>query len=483
MHYGLAKTQPLQPGTCLVIGLLADDAQDDLIKKWGAPLQTMIVHLAPKLKEVGDTLWQTDVDGMSLLLIHCGDKALFSSSALSKRVANITKALLQQRIQTATIALPSVEGLHPDVALQKMVIAVDDNVYQMLDFKSHDKKPHALKTVHFDVAGASVEALHHANAITQGIRLTRNLANLPANICTPTYLAEQALTLSKEHASIKTTVMDHAAIKKMGMGALLAVAQGSQEPPQFIELHYQGHCEKPPIVLVGKGVTFDSGGISLKPPGGMEEMKFDMAGAASVLGTLKAAALMKLPIHLIGLIPTTENMPSGTATKPGDIVKSLSGQTIEIVNTDAEGRLILADALTYAERFKPEFVIDIATLTGAVIVALGHETTGLLTTDEALATQILEAAHESGDAAWRLPLHEAYQELINSPLADMMNSTADRSAGTITAACFLSRYTKSYRWAHLDIAGTAWISGSKRNATGRPVQLLLQLIKKACHAR
>jgi leucyl aminopeptidase len=247
-------------------------------------------------------------------------------------------------------------------------------------------------------------------------------------------------------------------------------------------MQYHGHKDKAkaPIVLVGKGVTFDSGGISLKPPAGMEEMKYDMAGAARVLGTLKACALLKLPVNVVGLIPTTENMPSGKATKPGDIVTSMSGQTVEIVNTDAEGRLILSDALTYAERFKPEFVIDIATLTGAIIIALGHETTGLFTTDDKLAETILTAAEEAEDAAWRLPLLDIYQDAIDSPIADMANSTADRSAGSVTAACFLSRYTKKYRWAHLDIAGTAWVSGKKRNATGRPVPLLLQILTDAC---
>ena len=234
---------------------------------------------------------------------------------------------------------------------------------------------------------------------------------------------------------------------------------------------------------MGKGITFDSGGLSLKPADGMAEMKYDMAGAASVLGTLKACALLKLPINVVGLLACAENLPGGTAVKPGDIITSMSGQTVEIINTDAEGRLVLADALTYAERFEPRFVIDMATLTGAVIVALGNVNSGLMTNDEALAQLILSAASESEDKVWRLPLDADYQEAIDSPLADMLNATFDRSAGSITAACFLSRFTDKYRWAHLDIAGTAWVSGKKRNATGRPVSLLIQLLRHVADSR
>lgn len=493
MHFGLIDTLKLKDNDCLVLGLFADKTQPKTIESvynckhsldsLPPSFKEVISRLSQKMNDAGDLIWQSDIEGRSMLLIHCGDESQWTQQTMTKRMSDITQALKKQRIPTATICLPPIAKMEANTQLQHMIVALDTNLYQMLEFKSQNKKTNTLESVHFILPGASVEGLQNADAVTQGIRLTRNLANLPANICTPTYLAKQALELAKQHSSIKTQVMDREAMKKMGMGALLAVAQGSTEPPQFIEIHYNGSSKTAPIILVGKGVTFDSGGISLKPPSGMEEMKFDMAGAASVLGTLKACAMMKLPIQVIGLIPTTENMPSGSATKPGDIVTSMSGQTIEIVNTDAEGRLILADALTYAERFKPEFVIDIATLTGAIIVSLGHETTGLFTPDEALADTILSAARESGDASWRMPIQEVYQELIDSPLADMANSTADRTAGSVTAACFLSRYTKKYRWAHLDIAGTAWVSGKNRNATGRPVPLLIQIIKNASHAR
>jgi len=427
-------------------------------------------------------IWQADLDeDRSLCILHCGDETTFTNQTLKKYIAEITHSLTKHRIEKATICLPQLLNHSPEAQLQQMVLNFDEDLYQLLDFKSSEKKPHSLQSITFNVPNANAGTLHAAESIAEGIRLTRHLANLPSNVCTPTHLAEEALKLAKQHSEIKTKVMDRKAIQKMGMGAFLAVAQGSNEPPQFIEIQYKGNSKQPPIILVGKGVTFDSGGISLKPASGMEEMKFDMGGAASVLGTIKACALLKLPLHVIGLIPTTENMPSGSAVKPGDIVTSMSGQTIEIINTDAEGRLILADALTYAERFKPQFVIDIATLTGAMIIALGHITTGLLTPDDALADTIIKAARESHDATWRLPLFDEYQEAIDSPLADMANSTGDRAAGSITAACFLSRYTKKFRWAHLDVAGTAWVSGKKRNATGRPVPLLIQILRNAAH--
>lgn len=481
MHYGLINKLNINTGDSLVLGILAKQPLPDAVVQLDKQLGGVIQRLTQRLQDNGDMIWQADADGRNILIIHCGDDTSFNVQTLKKRTADITNALIKQRLHTATLCLPLLPGKKANWQLQQMVLNIDDNLYQCLDFKSGPKKPHNLKTVEFFMPGTTVEGLHHAQAAAEGVRLTRTLANLPANVCTPTYLAEQALHLAKIHPEIKTQVMDHKAIEKMKMGSLLAVARGSDEPPQFIEMQYHGHTDKTkaPIVLVGKGVTFDSGGISLKPPAGMEEMKYDMAGAASVLGTLKACALLKLPINVVGLIPTTENMPSGKATKPGDIVTSMSGQTVEIVNTDAEGRLILSDALTYAERFNPEFVIDIATLTGAIIIALGHETTGLFTADDQLAATILAAAEEADDTAWRLPLLDIYQDAIDSPIADMANSTADRSAGSVTAACFLSRYTKKYRWAHLDIAGTAWVSGKKRNATGRPVPLLLQILTNA----
>ena len=322
---------------------------------------------------------------------------------------------------------------------------------------------------------ACEESMQQGLAIAHGMILAKDLGNLAPNICTPTYLAKQAKDLAKAH-KLKVSILEQKDMEKMGMGSLLAVASGSEQPAKLIVLEYHGSGKKEsPIVLVGKGVTFDTGGISLKPAADMDEMKFDMSGAASVLGTLHAIAEMNLSINVVGIIPATENMPSGRATKPGDVVTSMSGQTIEILNTDAEGRLILCDALTYAERYDPKIVIDIATLTGACVIALGNYTTGLMSNDDELAEGLLSAGERAADRAWRLPLWDEYQDLLKSNFADMAN-IGGRTAGTITAACFLSRFTNNYRWAHLDIAGTAWKSGKEKGSTGRPVPLLVQFL-------
>jgi leucyl aminopeptidase len=313
--------------------------------------------------------------------------------------------------------------------------------------------------------------LQRGLALAAGVELARECANRPGNHFTPTLLAEQAKTLAAEQG-LKVEVLDRKAIEKLGMGAFLAVTRGSDEPPQFIVLQYQGAPKKDaPLVLVGKGITFDSGGISLKPAAEMDEMKFDMGGAASVLGVFRAVAELKPKLNLIGLIPTCENLPSGRAVKPGDVVTSLSGQTIEILNTDAEGRLILCDALTYAERFKPAAVVDIATLTGACVIALGHHRSGLFSTDDALAAALQAAGDAALDPAWRLPLDEEYDEALKSNFADMAN-VGSRAGGVVTAAMFLKRYTANYRWAHLDVAGTAFKGGAAKGGTGRPVALL-----------
>ncbi len=325
-------------------------------------------------------------------------------------------------------------------------------------------------------ANASLKAaLARAEAVAAGVALTRDIANLPGNHCTPTRLAKFAQELAKRHA-LKVEVLGRAELQRLGMGALLAVAQGSAQAPRFIVLRYEGAARRDaPHVLVGKGVTFDSGGISLKPGAEMDEMKFDMSGAASVLGCFEAVARLRPKLNLVGLIPATENMPDGAAVKPGDVVTSLSGQTIEILNTDAEGRLILCDALTYAERFKPASVIDIATLTGACVIALGHVHSGLFSPDDALAEALLQAGAQAQDSCWRMPLGDDYAEGLKSNFADVAN-IAGRAAGSVTAACFLQRFTKAYRWAHLDIAGTAWKSGADKGATGRPVALLVQYL-------
>jgi len=327
-----------------------------------------------------------------------------------------------------------------------------------------------------DEQALAEQGLREGHAIGLGANLARELGNLPGNVCTPAYLGDRAEALGKE-AGLKVQVFDEKAIAKMGMGSFLSVGQGSAEPPRLVTMHWNGNpADKQPVAFVGKGVTFDTGGISIKPSGEMDEMKYDMCGAASVFGTLKAVAQLKLPINVVGIIPATENMPGGKATKPGDIVTSMSGQTIEILNTDAEGRLILCDALTYAkEKLKPALTIDIATLTGACVIALGHVASGLYSNDDRLAKELLDAGHTAWDRAWHMPLWDDYQQQLSSNFADMAN-IGGRPGGSITAACFLSRFTRDMKWAHLDIAGTAWVSGKQKGATGRPVGLLTQFL-------
>jgi len=368
--------------------------------------------------------------------------------------------------------------------IRQAVLAATESVYRADTLKSKPAKPANLKSITLATAEKPAatlkEALSQTAAIAHGIQLAKDLGNLPGNICTPTYLSAKALALSKAHKTIKTTVLEEKDMQKLGMGSFLSVTRGSEQPAKLITLEYRGGDKKRnPIVLVGKGITFDSGGISLKPGAEMDEMKYDMCGAASVLGTMQAIAEMGLKLNVVGVIPTCENMPSGLATKPGDIVTSMSGQTIEILNTDAEGRLILCDALTYAAKFNPETVIDIATLTGACVIALGHVASGLFSNQDELARELLAAGEQSHDRVWQLPLWEDYQPLLDSNFADMQN-IGGRAGGTITAACFLARFTKEYRWAHLDIAGTAWKSGKEKGSTGRPVPLLAQyLINRA----
>jgi leucyl aminopeptidase len=308
------------------------------------------------------------------------------------------------------------------------------------------------------------------------MELTRELVNLPGNICTPAYLAEQAEKLGKAQKKIKVRILDEADLEELGMGAFLSVSKGSRQPAKLIVLEYHGASAKTkPVALIGKGLTFDAGGISLKPPANMDEMKYDMCGGASVIGTVSAVAELALPINLVGLVPASENLPDGNANKPGDIVTSMSGMTIEILNTDAEGRLLLCDALTYAKRYEPAVVIDVATLTGACIVALGRYPSGIMSNDDDLCQALMQAGETSGDRVWRLPLWEEYQELLKSNFADVAN-IGGPDGGAITAGCFLSRFAKDFKWAHLDIAGTAWKTGADKGATGRPVPLLAQYL-------
>lgn len=320
------------------------------------------------------------------------------------------------------------------------------------------------------------EGLAQGLATGQGVNLARELANLPGNVCTPTYLAKQAASLAKKKKALSVKVLDEKEMQKLGMGSLLSVSRGSRQPAKLIVMEYfNGAKGSRPTVLVGKGLTFDAGGISLKPAPAMDEMKYDMCGGASVIGAMSAIAELEMPLNVVGIVPSSENMPDGDANKPGDIVTSMSGRTIEILNTDAEGRLILCDALTYAERYEPDDVIDMATLTGACIIALGHHPSGLMGNDDALCESLINAGEKSLDRVWRLPLWDEYQDQLKSNFADIAN-IGGKDAGTITAACFLSRFTRDFKWAHLDIAGTAWVSGKNKGATGRPVPLLIQFL-------
>ncbi|QIO07138.1 leucyl aminopeptidase [Acinetobacter shaoyimingii] len=356
-------------------------------------------------------------------------------------------------------------------------LSLTQSAYTYDDYKSK-KNEYVLEQIDFVASQSSLNDAQLAliAAVEKGQSTARNLGNCPPNICFPEYLAEQALALAAEFPDLlKVTVLDEPQLTELGMNAFLAVSKGSDRPGRVITLEYLANIEDAPVVLVGKGVTFDTGGISLKPGLGMDEMKFDMCGAASVLGTIRALCESKLPIHVVGAIAAAENMPSGHATRPGDIVTTMSGQTVEILNTDAEGRLVLCDTLTYIKRFNPAVVIDIATLTGACVVALGSVLSGLFSPDDELANEIQTAGEQSFDRVWRMPVIDDYQEQLDSPFADIGNIGGPK-AGAVTAACFLQRFTREYRWAHLDIAGTAWNSGANKGATGRPVPLLVQFL-------
>ncbi|MGB8517104.1 MAG: leucyl aminopeptidase, partial [Gallionella sp.] len=419
--------------------------------------------------------------------VGLGKAAEFSSKQFVDTVRASLAALHKTASKDAAFYLTGLSVKERDEAwkIKQCVLLAAESVFRSDQLKSKPAAAPALKKIILACAdkpsAAAQTALDQAQAIANGMALTKTLGNLPGNICTPTYLAKQAEELAKKH-KLKVTVLEEKDMEKLGMHSLLSVSRGSREPAKLITLEYHGGDKKQkPIVLVGKGITFDSGGISLKPGAEMDEMKYDMCGAASVLGTMQAIAEMKLKLNVVIVIPSSENLPDGLASKPGDIVKSMSGQTIEILNTDAEGRLVLCDALTYSAKFDPDTVIDIATLTGACVIALGHVASGLFSNEDKLAKELLAAGDDAQDRAWHMPLWDEYQQQLDSNFADMQN-IGGRAGGSITAACFLARYTKDYRWAHLDIAGTAWKSGKDKGATGRPVPLLTQyLINRANH--
>ncbi|MCW8902772.1 leucyl aminopeptidase [Sedimenticola sp.] len=458
-------------------------------------------HLSAILKkgdmegETGQSLMLYDIPGIQaerILLVGLGAEKELTLKSVITAWAGAVKQLNESSVIEVTNALCALEIKETDLAqrLRESVITAEDQVYRFDQCKSEAKPPkRPLKKLSLFIgeqkkSQAVLRAVSQGEAIAGGITLAKNLSNLPGNLCTPSYLADQARQLGKQSTKLKISVLEEKQMQSLGMGSLLSVSRGSREPAKLIVMEYKGGKPKSkPVVLIGKGLTFDAGGISLKPAAAMDEMKYDMCGGASVMGAMAACVRMELPINLVVIVPSSENLPDGAANKPGDIVTSMSGQTIEILNTDAEGRLILCDALTYAERFDPAAVVDVATLTGACIIALGSQASGLLSNDDKLAAELLEAGNRATDRAWQLPLWDEYQEQLKSNFADMAN-IGGKGAGTITAACFLSRYAKKFKWAHLDIAGTAWRSGDQKGATGRPVSLLSQfLLKRAGQAK
>lgn len=462
----------LSENSLLILGFYESDDNS------GAHLYSLEAYLDTPLKpkKALSTLFYHHAQ-RPVLLVNLGEMKDFNLGKLDKAVKAVCGNLTSLDITSADVYFPTLpEGA--DETVKQTVMAFEHHLYHFDAMKSK-KTTRSLESLQLLMHGDE-QSLALGQAISQGVNLARDLGNLPPNVCTPSYLVETAKSLAKSHSKLKAHILDEKQMTKMGMNTLLSVSRGSEESAYLIDLRYENGGDKAPHMLIGKGITFDSGGLSLKPPQGMEEMKFDMCGAASVLGALKTVIELDLPINLNVLVATSENLPGPTATRPGDIVESYSKQTVEILNTDAEGRLVLCDALTYAEQFEPASVVDVATLTGAMIIALGHQTNGLMGNDDALCDALLAAGQKIGDKAWRFPIWDEYQELINSNVADIANVGAGRAAGSITSACFLSRFAEKFKWAHIDCAGTAWVSGKNKCASGRPVPLLAQYLLDQC---
>ena len=457
-------------GDCSVAFASKDKSNDNRI------IQTYLdLHrFEPKL---ASTLMLGKVEGYKskrVLVVGLGESPLTRKDFI-KVLKSLSSAMGNAKVKN--VVIPFIEVEDADEAwIQSSTARVLKNESYKVNKVGVQEEPSdiVLEAVNLYSKNNGASEIQKGVAVANGMALTRKLGDLPPNICTPTYLADAAKSLAKTY-NLECEILEESEMESLGMNSLLSVSKGSSQPGKLISLSYSNNGNAAPIVLVGKGVTFDSGGISLKPGSGMDEMKYDMCGAASVLGTMSAIAEMNLKVNLIVVVPAVENMPAHNASRPGDVVKSMSGQTIEILNTDAEGRLILCDALTYCEKYKPKTVIDIATLTGAVIIALGKHHSGVMSNDQSLADALKVSGEAAQDTVWQLPLDDEYDDLLKSNFADMAN-IGGREAGTVTAACFLARYTKKYSWAHIDIAGTAWLGGSKKGATGRPVPLLTQYI-------
>jgi len=428
----------------------------------------------------------TNVDGIRasrVAVVGLGKSSQLDAGKFARAVAAAARSIADSKCSQVlnTLTLESAGGTDAYYLARHTVQAFGEVLYRFTQLKSGRKPPvMPLKKIGLSIgkrgdAARSMRGAQHADAIVKGVSLARDLGNLPPNICTPSYLARTAQKLASGNGKLTTRVLNETEMKRLGMHSLLSVTAGSAEPAKMIVMQYKGGGRDKPIVLVGKGVTFDSGGISLKPGPGMDEMKFDMCGAAGVIGTMATVAALKLPINVNVVVPAVDNLPGSKATVPSAIVKSMSGQTIEILNTDAEGRLILCDALTYSRRFKPATIIDVATLTGACVIALGHHHTGVMTNDDPLAAEIVACGVSANDRGWQLPLGDEYGQQLKSNFADMAN-VGGRDGGAITAGCFLSKFTDGMSWAHLDIAGTAWHSGQKKGATGKPVPMLSEFL-------
>ena len=497
MKTALKTSNPVRLVTdCLVIAVAAKN-------KFSAEAQEIDITSGKRLSRVlengdfdgslGTSLMLQGLEGVKakrVLLVGCGEKAKLSLKEARKLLVSIAKSLLSSQAKDAHLALASLAlaGADHYWLAERLAQELEDASYSYSTTKSTKAKAPALKSISLAAPKGTSKAkidTAFANGVAtgRGINCAKELGNLPGNICTPTYLAQQAIDLAKGNRALTVKVLSEKQMARLGMGSLLSVSAGSSQEAQLIVMEYKGAKVKPkadrpaPHMLVGKGITFDTGGISLKGGAAMDEMKFDMCGAASVFGTMAAVAEMALPIDIVAIVAAAENMPSGKATKPGDVVTSMSGLTIEILNTDAEGRLVLCDALTYGERYKPASVIDVATLTGAAVATFGSHVSAMLSNDDALAADLSDCGNASLDQVWQLPLHDEYQHLLDSNFADIANIGGPR-AGTITAACFLSRFTKKFKWAHLDIAGSAWNSGAAKGATGRPVSLLLEYLRR-----
>jgi leucyl aminopeptidase len=475
-----------QRSACVVVGVFDNrkpSLSAELIDRASNGYVSEIIRRGDMEGKLGSTLLLHNVRGTladRVLLVGLGKERDFRDKEFRLAVKSAVKLLNETGSYEAVIYLTEEKVKRQEVAwrVEHAVVAAMEAIYRFEQMKSQPtevRRPLRKLTLSVPqrsdlVAGEAAAA--RGLAIAHGMELARDLGNLPANVCTPAYLGQRAQEMAKEFPDLKVTVLERKEIEELGMGSFLSVTSGSYEPPRFIIFEYRGNPRKQkPMVLVGKGITFDTGGISLKPPLDMDQMKFDMCGAAAVFGTLRAIVELKAAVNVIGLVAACENMPSGRATKPGDIVKSMSGQTIEVLNTDAEGRLILADALTYAERYEPEAVVDIATLTGAMVIALGHVACGIFSNSDALARALVAAGEQAYDRGWQLPLWDDYQDALNSNFADFAN-IGGRAGGSITAACFLSRFAKKFDWAHLDIAGIAHLEGKEKGATGRPVPML-----------